>query len=141
MEITYERIAANVASTRIDGSKVEVHWRCAASNQPMGHSEAYMAPDHSLQNEVTSSLKRSVVREIGYGITRFFGNLLGGGAGRVLHDASSTATSRVSTGVSTAAQYTEKSKKDAIVQAFKQVRDRFRWDEGRQQFVAGSGQS
>ena len=136
MEPTYETITANVANTRVSGNKVEIDWKCAASNKPMGTSAAYMSPDHSVTNEVAASLKRSVIREIGYGITRFLGGLLGGGAGRVLSDASNTAASRVSHNVSTAAQYTEKSRREAVVSAFAAVQAQFRWDDGGRKFVA-----
>jgi hypothetical protein len=136
MNITYEVIAANVANTRVDGNKVDVDWKCAASNRPMGRSEAYMAPDYSVGNDVAAAVKRGVVREIGYSIARFLGGLIGGGAGRVVTDASYAAQSRVSQNVSNAAQYTEKSRRDAVVQAFGAVQEQFRWDETSRKFVA-----
>lgn len=136
MDITYEMIAANVATTRVTGTKVEVDWKCAASNKPMGKSESFMAPDQSIKNEVAASLKRGVIREIGYGIARFVGGLLGGGAGRVLAEASNTATSRVSHNVSTSAQYTEESRRAAVVEAFRSVEAQFKWHEAGRKFVA-----
>jgi hypothetical protein len=136
MDITYEMIAANVAGTRVDGNKIDVEWKCAASNRPMGRSEAYMAADYSVGNEVAAAVKRGVVREIGQSIARFLGGLIGGGAGRVLTDASHAAGSRVSQNVSTAAQYTEKSRRDAVVQAFAAVQAQLRWDEASRRFIA-----
>lgn len=136
MDITYEMIAANVASTRTAGNKVDVEWKCAASNRPMGRSEAYMAADSSVGNEVAGAVKRGIVREIGYSIARFVGGLVGGGAGRVLNDASHAAGSRVSHNVSAAAQYTEKSRREAVVQAFAAVQPQLRWDETSRKFVA-----
>ena len=136
MDITYDMIAANVASTRVDGNKVAVEWKCAASNRPVGRSEAYMTADYSVGNEVASAVKRGIVRELWYSIARFLGGLVGGGAGRVLTDASHAAGSRVSQNVSNAAQYTDKSRRDAVVQAFAAVEPQLRWDETSRKFVA-----
>ena len=134
--ITYDMIAENAAKATTTGSKVEVDWICAATNKPMGKSESYMSTDHSMKNEVAASVKRGVVREIGYAIVNFFSSLVGGSAGRVVRDATSSASYRVSSNVSSAAQYTEKSKRDAIVAAFKQVEKNFTWNEKDRKFVA-----
>lgn len=135
MDITYEMIAPNVAGTRVAGNRIEVEWKCAETNRPSGRSEAYLVPDQSVRNEVATAVKRGVMREIGHGIARAIGKLLGGAAGRVLTDASHLATSRVSQNMSVSAQYTEKSRRAAVVQAFLAVQSQFRWDANGSRFV------
>ena len=136
MDITFDLIAANVGNARTSGAKVEVDWVCPATGKAMGRSESYMAADHSVGNEMAASVKRGAAREAGYGIASFFGSLLGGAAGRVARDAVQSGSSRVNSNVSTAAQYTEKSRRGAIVEAFKSVEKNFTWSEKEGRFVA-----
>ncbi len=136
-DITYEMIAANVANAKTNGSTVDIAWKCAATSKDMGRSTASMSMDHSMGGQVANSVKQSVIREMGYAVMNFVGKLIGGGAaGRVVRDATYTASNQVSSDVRTAAQYTESSKRAAIVEAFKSVADKYDWDEAKRQFIA-----
>jgi hypothetical protein len=62
--------------------------------------------------------------------------LLGGAAGRVVSNAAYTAAGDINSRVTAGSDYTEDSRKAAIVTAFEAVRPSFVWDEQRQRFVA-----
>lgn len=95
-----------------------------------------MSPDHSVGNQVGGAVKRGIVRELMHGIAAALGRMLGGAAGRVARDAAWSGTSAVSHQVNTSTQYTERSRRDAVVQAFRSVQDKFAWDEQGKRFVA-----
>jgi hypothetical protein len=86
-EISYDTIAPNIAQVSVDGAQVHVTWKCPVTGRQVGQSSGYMSADTSLAGRVGASVKRSIVSEIVYGISRFIAGLLGGTAGRVVSQA------------------------------------------------------
>jgi hypothetical protein len=137
VEFTYDMIKANIANATTNGSAVEVSWKCAATGKDMGRSTAHQQADSSIGGKVFTTVKQSVVREIGYEIMSFVAKLLGGGAaGRVARDATYSASSQLQSKANTASYYNESTKRAAIVRAFKEVESKFDWSEEKKQFVA-----
>jgi hypothetical protein len=135
-QIEYDTIAQNIANVQVDGSNVRVTWRDPDTGRVVGESAANMSADYSMGGKVQSSIKRSIVSEVSSSAARFLGGLLGGSAGRVVRDAAHTVSSDVQSRASSAAQYTEASKRAAIVNAFASVQSNFTWNHERQRFEA-----
>jgi hypothetical protein len=136
--IRYETIAANVAAIDVQGSLVQVSWKCPLSGRVVGQSSAGMSADPSVASRVSSSVKRSIASEILFGAARVLSSLVGGAAGRVLSNAVYTAAGEINTRVTSGVDYTEASRQAAILAAFGAVRGSFAWDEKRGQFVAAN---
>jgi hypothetical protein len=134
--ITYEVIADNVAEAKVNGGQVLVTWRCPATGRVVGTSTAGMSADNSLGHRVGASLKRSIASELIYGLARTISALLGGAAGRVISNATYTAAGDINARVTANADYSEDSRRAAVVAAFESVKGSFDWDEKRRQFVA-----
>ena len=135
-DITYEMIQPNVANITTNGSAVEVSWKCAETGKDMGRSTAQQQADNSVGGKVLTTVKQSVFREIGYAFVSFVSSLLGGSAGRIARDATWSASSQVQSRANAASYYNENTKRAAVVQAFKQVEPNFRWNEGKNIFIA-----
>jgi hypothetical protein len=134
--IPYDTIAPNIAHVDVDGALVQVRWKCPATGRELGQSSANMAADPSVAARVQASVKRSIASEIIYGAARLVSGVLGGAAGRVVSNAVYTAASDINTRVTAGSDYTEESRKEAIVAAFEAVKASFVWDEKLQRFVA-----
>jgi hypothetical protein len=134
--IRYEALVANIAAVEVQGSEVKVRWKCAQSGQAMGESRAWMAADTSMGSRVGANVKRGIAYEIIFGIARALSNVVGGAAGRVVSGAVNTAANEINTRVTAGVDYSEASRRDAIIAAFESVRGAFEWDEQRGGFVA-----
>ena len=134
--ITYNSISANIAETTVDGATVNVSWRCPATGKVVGASSSTMAADDSIGARVGANVKRTVASEVIYGAARFLSGFLGGSAGRVVSNAVYTAAGDINTKATDGVDYTEASRRAAIVAAFESVQASFVWDESRRQFVA-----
>jgi hypothetical protein len=134
--VHYDTIAPNIAGVDVTGAQVLVSWKCPATGRSVGQSSASMAADPSVTARVQASVQRSIASEIIYGATRFVAGLLGGAAGRVVGNAAYTAANDLNTRVTAGVDYTEASRRAAIVTAFEAVKSSFVWDEARQRFVA-----
>lgn len=134
--ISYDSIAPNVAQVDVNAAQVQVTWKCPATGRQVGQSSAYMSADPSLAGRVQASVKRNIVSEIVYGITRFIGGLVGGTAGRIVNNAAYTAAGDIHSRATSGIDYNEASRRAAIVQAFEAVKSSFAWDEQRRQYVA-----
>ncbi len=133
---TYDIVAANVAHVAVDGATVRVSWKCPATGRLVGESTAYMQADASLTGRVGASVKRNVVSEIFYGAARFLAGRIGGAAGRVVNDAVYTAATDLNTKASAGFEYTEATRRAAIVSAFDGVKDQFAWDATSGRYIA-----
>ena len=136
IDITYEMIQPNVANITTNGSAVEVSWKCAETGKDMGRSTAQQQADNSVGGKLLTTVKQSVVREIGFGIVRGISSLLGDSAGRVARDATWSASSQLQSNVNAASYYNESTKRAAVVQAFKEVQSKFNWSEEKKHFFA-----
>ena len=134
--VSYEQIAASIGNVTVQDTLVRIDWKCPATGRAMGRSEAYMVADPSIAAKVGASVKRSIASEIIYGGARFLGSLLPGAAGRVFNNAVYTAANDINSRASSGADYTESSKRAAIVTAFESVKSNFVWEEANQRFVA-----
>ena len=134
--LTFDLSFWAVANITTNGSAVEVSWKCAETGKDMGRSTAQQQADNSVAGKVLTTVKQSVVREIGYGIVSFVSSLVGDSAGRIARDATWSASSQLQSRAHAASYYNESTKRSAVVQAFKQVEPNFQWNEGKQIFIA-----
>lgn len=134
--VLYDTIVANIARVDVNGPLVQVTWKCPLTGREVGQSTASMAADPSVAGRVQASVKRSIASEIIYGAARLVAGLLGGAAGRVVSNAAYTAASDINSRVTAGSDFTEASRKAAILIAFESVKQSFVWDEQRQNFVA-----
>lgn len=134
--LRYEHIEPNIAHTDVSGSQVRVTWKCPATGRAMGESSASMGADPSMGARVKANLHRSIVSELVYGAARMASGWLGGAAGRIVSNAVYTAASDVHQRTTAAADYTEASRRAAIVAAFGAVQPGFVWDEASGRYVA-----
>jgi hypothetical protein len=134
--ITYDMIKPNVANVSTNGPTVEVAWKCAETGRDMGRSTAQQQTDNSVGGKVMTTVKQSVVREVGYGIVSLVSSFLGGSAGRVARDATWSAQSQIQAKANAASSYNETTRRAAIVQAFKQVESAFGWNNEKKIFIA-----
>jgi hypothetical protein len=137
--VTYERIAASIAAVTVHGAEVRVHWKNPLTGAPMGESSAMMSVDTSLAARVKGQAKRSVVQEIAAAFMRALsgtlGGALGGSAGRIVRDMAYTASHDLQTRVLAGVNYTESTRREAVVRAFAAVQDRFTWDASSRRFI------
>ena len=134
--IRYDAIEPNIGHVSVQGSLVEVSWRCPVSGREVGRSSASMSADPALSARVGASVKRSIVSETIYGAARFVTGLVGGVAGRVVGQAVYTAANDIDARLTAGVDYTNATREAAIVNAFEAVKDSFAWDEKRKRFVA-----
>lgn len=134
--IPYDSVVANIEQVNVDGAVVTVSWKCPASGRLIGSSTATMTADQSITSRVGASVQRSIASEVIYGVARFVSGLIGGAAGRVIGNAVYTAAGDINTRAIASADYSEASRRDAIVVAFDAVKSSFEWNDSRRQFVA-----
>lgn len=134
--VSYDAIVPNIAQVDVNDALVRVSWKCPLTGREVGQSTASMSADPSIAGRVQASVKRSVASEIIYGAARLVAGLLGGAAGRVVGNAAYTAAGDINSRVTAGSDYTEASRKAAIVTAFESVKPSFVWDDQRQRFVA-----
>jgi hypothetical protein len=134
--VVYEMILANIDKVDVNGAQVQVTWKCPATGKVIGQSAATMSADASMSARVVASVKRSVASEVVYGAARLVASLLGGAAGRVVSNAAYTAANDINSRATAGVDYSEASRRVAIVTAFESVKPSFNWDEPRRQFVA-----
>lgn len=133
--VTYERIAASIAAVTVHGAEVRVHWKNPLTGAPMGESSAMMSVDTSLAARVKAQAKRSVVQEIAAAFMRALTGALGGSAGRIVRDMAYTASHDLQTRALAGVNYTESTRREAVVRAFAAVQDRFTWEASSRRFV------
>ncbi|HEY2926787.1 hypothetical protein [Piscinibacter sp.] len=126
----------NIAHVDVNGSLVQVSWKCPVTGREVGQSSATMSADSALAARVQASVKRSIASEIIYGAARLVAGLLGGAAGRVVSNAAYTAASDIDAKVTAGVDYTSASREAAIVTAFESVKASFVWDDKEHRFVA-----
>lgn len=134
--VSYDAIVPNIAQVDVNGAMVRVSWKCPLTGREVGQSTASMSADPSLAARVQANVQRSVASEIIYGAARMVAGLLGGAAGRVVGNAAYTAAGEINSRVTAGSDYTEASRKAAIVSAFESVKPSFVWDDKRQRFIA-----
>lgn len=134
--VTYERIAASIAAVTVHGAEVRVHWKNPLTGAPMGESAAMMSVDTSLAARVRAQAKRSVVQEIAAAVMRALSAALGGSAGRIVRDMAYTASHDLQARALAGVNYTESTRREAVVRAFAAVQDRFAWDAPSRRFIA-----
>jgi len=134
--MAYETVAANVAQVDVDGATVRVSWKCPATGRIVGESTASMQADASVTGRVRANVRRNIVSEVIFGAARFLAGRIGGAAGRVVNDAVYTAASDLDYKASAGSEYTEASRRAAVVVAFETVKDQFAWDPPTQRYIA-----
>jgi hypothetical protein len=134
--VPYDAIVPNIAQVDVNGALVRVSWKCPLTGREVGQSTASMSADPSVAGRVQASVERNVASEIIYGAARLIAGMLGGAAGRVVSNAAYTAAGEINSRVTAGSDYTEASRRAAIVSAFESVKPSFVWDDQRQKFVA-----
>ena len=134
--ITYDAILPNIAEVKVEGAQVQVNWKCPVTGRLVVKSQTTMAADPALAGRVQASVQRSIASEVIYGAARMISGVLGGAIGRIVSNAAYTAASDINARATAGADYTEASRKAAVVRAFEAVKASFAWDEQRQRFVA-----
>lgn len=134
--VSYDTIAPNIAQVDVNGAIVRVSWKCPLTGREVGQSTASMSADPSVAARVQASVQRSVASEIIYGAARMVAGLLGGAAGRVVGNAAYTAAGEINSRVTAGSDYTEASRKAAILTAFESVKPSFVWDDQGKRFIA-----
>ena len=134
--IEYERLVANIAHVDVKGAAVHVAWKCPATGRAVGQSTANMIADASVSGRVRASVKRSIASEIIHGAARVLAGVLPGAAGRIFNNAVYTAAADINTKATAGSDYTEASRRAAIVAAFESVKTQFIWDEPHRRFIA-----
>lgn len=132
----YEAVAPNVARVVVDGATVRVAWKCPVTGRTVGESTATMAADDALATRVGASVRRSIAAELIYGAARLVSGLVGGAAGRVVSRAAYTAAAEVNARAVAGVDYSEASRRAAVVAAFASVQTSFAWNEERKLYVA-----
>jgi hypothetical protein len=132
----YEKLVPNIGKVELNGAEVSVSWKCPVTGREVGRSAAMMVADPSIAGRVQASIKRSIASEMIYGSARLIAGLLGGAVGRVVSSVAYTAAGDINAKATAGADYTETSRRQAIVAAFEAVKKSFVWDEQAQRFVA-----
>ena len=136
--ITYDSIVANIEQVSVDGAVVNVSWKCPVSGRLIGSSTATMTADQSITSRMGASVQRSIASEMIHGAARIVSGLIGGAAGRVISNAVYTAAGDINARAVAGADYSEASRREAIVLAFEAVKSSFEWNDRRRQFVAST---
>ena len=139
--IPYDSIVDNIEQVSVDGAVVNVSWKCPASGRVIGSSTATMTADQSVTSRMGASVKRSIASEMIYGAARIVSGLIGGAAGRVINNAVYTAANDINARAVANVDYSETSRREAIVLAFEAVKSNFEWNDSRRQFVAANSAS
>ena len=132
-EITYELVAPLVEKTVVSNNYVTVHFLCPVSGDEFtAGGTIHEAQGTSLKKEV----KRNLWRNIRWSLSRMMYGVFGYGVGGAV--ASTVADAAGDVHDSHHAQPTQEELKAAIVDIFKDVSDKFAWDESNQRYVAAS---
>jgi hypothetical protein len=134
---TFDMIEPNVAETEVDGGNVVVTWKCPVSGKIVGKSEAPMQAAASTTREISRAAQRTLMDAAIQGFVRFIGQTFGGLAGQVAQSTSNPARAGAYQQIGRPA-YNKAAENAAVLAAFEQARDKFRWDEDRELFVAVS---
>jgi hypothetical protein len=135
IKTTFDMIEPNVAETEVNGANVVVTWKCPVSGKIVGKSEAQMQAGSSTARNISQAAQRSLLEAAIQASVRFisqtFGGLAGQVAGSAAYPAKAGAMGQIARPV-----YSKASENAAALAAFDQVKDKFRWDENRELFVA-----
>ncbi len=137
LKTTFDMIEPNVAETEVDGANVIVTWKCPVSGKIVGKSEAPMQAATSTTRNVAQATQRSLLDAGVQAFVALFSRTFGGLAGQVASSAAYPAKAGAMAQVGRPA-YTKSSQNAAALEAFDQVKDKFRWDEDRELFVSVS---
>jgi hypothetical protein len=134
---TFDMIEPNVAESDVNGGKLVVTWKCPVTGKIVGKSEAQMSADASTGRAMSAAAQRSLVDAAIQGLLAFISSTFGGLAGKVAVSASAPARGGALQHIGRPV-YGKASQNAAALVAFEAVKDKFRWDENRELFVAAS---
>jgi hypothetical protein len=132
-ELNYELIAPLVANVEVSSNHVQVLFQCPVSgDQVKGSSHISESSGSAMRKEV----KRSIWRNIRWSLSRMmysvFGYGVGGALGSTVVDAAGSA------GSMSGYKPKESEVKGAILEAFRNVSNRWAWDDSTERFVSAS---
>jgi hypothetical protein len=137
LKTTFDMIEPNVAETDVDGANLIVTWKCPVSGKIVGKSEAAMQGASSTARDISRAAQRTLADTFIQAVVSFIGSTFGSLAGRVAGSTSYAAKAGAMKEIARPV-YTQASQNAAALVAFEQVKDKFRWDENRELFVAVS---
>ena len=133
--VDYDTIEPNIAEVDVAGANVSVKWKCPVSGRVVCESNAAMKPTASTTANASRSVKRTVLNEMIMGFNKFIKSMFGSSAGKV----SAAATAALRQGAEkqiSKPTFNTATEHEAVVNAFRQVEKKFKWDEDRELFIA-----
>jgi hypothetical protein len=134
-KITYDLIEPNIAETEITGPTVRVTWKCPITRKIVGQTAADMQAATSTARNVSVAVQKSLIDQ-GF---RFVNDLVARMFGGMASQVSAAATHQARAGTFQQVgkpQFNKAAEYAAVVAAFEQIQQKFRWDEDREHFVA-----
>ena len=136
MEYTYQSIKNLLVDSRVEGTAMHCRFRIPESGEEI-ESKSIIKKSNSVKNQMVSSVKNSLAREVRRSVFGLIRNTLGyGTVGRIT---STVATSVLSQSSQGAAGFSSEDKEAAIVEAFRVVASRFTYDSSNGEWK-GAGQ-
>src|SRR6476619_631945 len=135
--VTYDNIEPNIAEVDVDGATVNVKWKCPVSGRVICESSTGMTPVANTPKKATNMAKKALLYEALGALNRFISHTFGGTAGKM---AASASVALRQGGEQTIGKptYNTASEHAAVVEAFRMVEKKFKWDEDRELYVAAS---
>lgn len=136
--VNYDNIEPNIAEVDVNGANVSVKWKCPVSGKVVCESSAAMTPAASTTKKATNMAKKALLYEALGALNRFISKTFGGTAGKMAASASVALRQGGEKAIGTPT-FTTATEHAAVVNAFRQVEKRFKWDEDRELFVSAVG--
>lgn len=132
-DISYEKLAKNIASEETLGSQVKVTFICAATGTTI-EATGTMAQAKGVKASVKKAAKRGFFTAARRGLSSALRGVFGSGI--LGHSAQTAATSSVGHG--STVEYDKAGKQDAVVKAFMSVSKKFAWSKDDNAYVMAS---
>ncbi len=123
--VKYDDIYRNIAKSDVQGTSVNVTWKCPISEEVIGQSSGQMVAKKDLKSEMGSELTRGAIQQAKYFVAKLATSLFGGMAGNTIRRMGST----VANHVQKAQKYGEEEQKEAILKAWDKVKDKFEYSQ------------
>ncbi len=136
-KVNYDNVEPNIAEVDVDGTEVRVKWKCPVSGSVVCESSAAMKPATSTARAASTQVKKTLLYEVMVAFNRFISSTFGGTAGRIAASATTMARAGADRAVGKPV-YNTATEHAAVVDAFRKVENRFKWDEDRELFINAS---
>jgi len=133
-EITFESVEPLVVNREFDRNEVACTFECPVTGRQF-RGEGTVDREHDMQTRVQTSF----VRRMGYRIARFLGDIVHSLTGsRILEEIADSLAHETAEVVEeeSGMTFSDEAKRDAVLQAFEEVRNEFVWDAETEQWIA-----